>query len=238
MTSLDLRHALSEFPVTRRWPPQHPDRLQLYSFPTPNGQKASIALEELGLPYEAHKVTLADADVKSAEFLSLNPNNKIPAMIDPDGPGGRPLPLFESGAILIYLAEKTGRLLGDGPVQRHEVIQWLMFQMGGVGPMFGQLGFFYKLGGKEIEDPRPRERYIAEARRLLGVLDGRLAGRDWVAGDYSIADIAIAPWLRALDFYGAKEVVGWDGFANVTAYLDRFLDRPAVQRGLDVPPRD
>ena len=226
---------LSGFPVTRRWPAVHPDRLQLYSFPTPNGRKVSIALEELGLPYEAHRVNLTDAEVKSPEFLSLNPNNKIPAIIDPDGPDGQPLALFESGAILIHLAEKTGRLIGNTAAQRLEVIQWLMFQMGGVGPMFGQLGFFAKFAGAEIEDPRPRARYAAEVRRLLDVLEKALEGRDWIAGDYSIADIAIAPWLRSLEFYEVRELVGWWDRPNLIAYLDRFLDRPAVQRGLEIP---
>lgn len=229
---------LNEFPVSRRWPSQNPDVLQLYSFPTPNGIKVSILLEELGLPYEAHTVTLSDADVKSPEFLSLNPNNKIPAIIDPDGPDGQPLALFESGAILLYLAEKTGRFIDETAADKARVVQWLMFQMGGVGPMFGQLGFFYKFAGAEIEDPRPRDRYIAEARRILAVLDGQLATRDWIAGEYSIADIAIAPWLRGLDYYGAREVLGWDGFPNVVAYLDRFLARPAVQRGLTIPARE
>jgi GST-like protein len=238
MTDQSSINQLSQFPITSRWPAKYPERLQLYSFPTPNGIKVSIALEELALPYEAHKVSLADSDVKSPEFLSLNPNNKIPAIIDPDGPGGKPLPLFESGAILIYLAEKTGKLMPRDPAGRAQVIQWVMFQMGGIGPMFGQLGYFYKFAGAEIEDPRPRERYINETKRLLNVLDGRLEGREWVMDEYSIADIAIAPWLRGLDFYGAREAVGWNGFTNVTAYLDRFLARPAVQRGLNIPPRD
>jgi GST-like protein len=229
---------LSQFPITQRWAPRDPSVIQLYSFPTPNGVKVSIALEELGLPYEAHKVTLADADVKSPAFLSLNPNNKIPAIIDPDGPDGHPIGLFESGAILVYLAEKTGRLIGSGASQKAETIQWLMFQMGGLGPMFGQLGFFYKFAGSAIEDPRPRDRYIGEARRLLDVLDGHMQGRDWVTGEYSIADIAIAPWLRSLDFYGAREVTGWAEHKNLVAYLDRFLERPAVQTGLVTPARD
>jgi GST-like protein len=229
---------LGQFPIARRWPATDPGKLQLYSYPTPNGVKVSIALEELGLPYEAHTVTLADADVKSDAFTSLNPNGKIPAIVDPDGPDGRPIGLFESGAILLYLGEKTGRLLGDTPRDRFEVTQWLMFQMGGVGPLFGQLGFFVKFKGAEVQDPIPRERYIGEARRLLGVLDGHLDGRDWVAGDYSMADIAIAPWLRGLDFYGARPLVDWDSFTNVTAYLDRFLARPAVQRGLTIPARE
>ncbi len=232
MTTLD------DFPITKRWPAQHPDRIQLYSFPTPNGVKVSIAMEEMGLPYEAHRVTLSDADVKSSAFLSLNPNNKIPAIIDPDGPDGAPVTLFESGAILIYLAEKSGQLLGNTASERAQVLQWLMFQMGGVGPMFGQLGFFYKFAGKDIEDPRPQERYVNEAKRLLNVVETALESRDWIAGDYSIADIALAPWLRALDFYGAKEVVGWVDHPRAVAYLDRFLERPAVQTGLVTPPRD
>ena len=221
-------------PITRKWPPQNPEVLQLYSFPTPNGVKASIALEELQIPYEVHRVTLADADVKSPEFLSLNPNNKIPAIIDPDGP----VALFESGAILIYLAEKTGKLIGQTTADKANTIQWLMWQMGGLGPMFGQLGFFYKFAGSTFEDKRPQERYVGEAKRLLGVLEGAMEGKDWITGSYSIADIAIAPWLRALDFYGAKEVVGWDDHKNLVAYLDRFLERPAVQKGLVTPPRD
>jgi GST-like protein len=229
---------VNQFPIMGRWPPTKPGVLQLYSFPTPNGVKASIALEELGLPYEAHKVTLSDADVKSPEFLSLNPNNKIPAIIDPDGPDGQPIALFESGAILIYLAEKTGKLIGQSATDKAHIIQWLMWQMGGLGPMFGQLGFFYKFAGCQIEDPRPRDRYIGEAKRLLGVLEGHLQGRDWVVGDFSIADIAIAPWLNALTFYGAKEVVGFSEHKAVAAYVDRFLERPAVQKGATIPPRD
>jgi GST-like protein len=226
-----------DFPITRRWAPAHPDRLQLYSFPTPNGVKVSIALEETGLPYEAHRVTLADADVKSPEFLSLNPNNKIPAIIDPDGPGGTPLALFESGAILIYLAEKTGQLLPRDPAARLHAIQWVMFQMGGVGPMFGQMGFFVKFAGTAVQDPLPRNRYVGESRRLLGVLEGRLTGRDWLVDDYSIADIATAPWVNTLDMYGAKPLVGFDDFPNVAAWVERFKARPAVQRGLNIPPR-
>ncbi len=229
---------LADFPITRRWPPQDPSVLQLYSFPTPNGIKVSAMLEETGLPYEAHRVTLDDADVKSPEFLSLNPNNKIPAIIDPDGPGGEPMGLFESGAILVYLAEKTGQFLPADPRGRYEVLQWLMFQMGGVGPLFGQLGFFVKFKGAEVKDPIPRERYVNEARRLLGVVETALEGREWIAGEYSIADMALAPWLRALDFYGAKDLVGWDEHPRTVAYLDRFLARPAVQRALDIPPRN
>jgi GSH-dependent disulfide-bond oxidoreductase len=227
---------LGDFPITRRWPPRDPQAIQLYSLPTPNGVKVSIALEEMRLPYDAHLIDFARNDQTSPEFLSLSPNNKIPAIIDPMGPGGKPLALFESGAILLYLAEKSGTLIPAAA--RWETIQWLMFQMGGIGPMFGQLGFFHHFAGKEVEDPRPKERYRAEAERLLKVLDGALAGRDWIVGDYSIADIAIGPWLRTLrDFYQAADIVGWHQLKHVPAYLDRFLARPAVQRGLVQPPR-
>ncbi len=234
---MDARPQLFDFPITRRWPATRPNVIQLYSFPTPNGIKISIALEELGLDYEPHRVTLSGTDVKSPEFLSLNPNNKIPALIDPNGPEGETVALFESGAILIYLAEKTGKLMPKGAA-KYDVIKWLMFQMGGIGPMFGQVGFFVKFAGKDIDDPRPRERYVAEARRLLAVLEGALAGKEWITGDYSIADIAIAPWLRGLDYYGARELVGWYDLTEVPAYLDRFLARPAVQKGLNIPPRE
>jgi GST-like protein len=192
----------------------------------------------MGIAYEPHLVTLSDADVKSPEFLSLNPNNKIPAIIDPNGPDGAPIGLFESGAILIYLGEKSGKLMGNSPAEKAKVIQWVMFQMGGLGPMFGQMGFFVKFAGSEIEDPRPRERYVSEAKRLLAVLDKELADQDWIAGEYSIADIAIAPWLAALEFYEAKDLVGWDDFGNVKAYLERFLARPAVQKGRTIPDRN
>lgn len=229
---------LSTFAITQKWPAQNPDVIQLYSFPTPNGVKASIMLEETGLAYEPHRVTLSDADVKSPEFLSLNPNNKIPAIIDPHGPDGAPIGIFESGAILLYLAEKTGKFMGSTATDKAMITQWLMFQMGGLGPMLGQLGFFYKFAGSDIEDPRPRERYINEAKRLLNVLNGELAERDWIAGDYSIADMAIAPWLAALDFYEAKEVVGWGEFANLQSYCDRFFARPAVQKARNIPPRE
>jgi GST-like protein len=230
---------LSAFPITRRWPAQHPDRLQLYSLPTPNGVKVSIMLEEIGLAYEVHLVDFGKDDQKTPEFLSLNPNGKIPAILDPDGPGGKPLGLFESGAILQYLAEKTGKLLPPDPARRWQTIQWLHFQMGGIGPMFGQLGFFHKFAGKEIADKRPLERYVAESKRLLGVMDSHLAGRQWfMDADYSIADISMLGWVRNLiGFYGARELVGFDGFAHVSAWLDRGLARPAVQRGLEIPKR-
>lgn len=225
---------LSAFPVTRRWPPQDASKIQYYGFPTPNGRKVSIMLEELGLPYEAHRVSLAPEDVKSPEFTALSPNGKIPALIDPDGPDGAPLGLFESGAILLYLAEKTGQLIGDTATDRHHITAWLMFQMGGVGPMFGQLGWFVKFGGADIEDPRGRDRYVDEAARLLRVLDTALAGRDWLAGAYSIADIATCPWLKALEVYEARDRVGWDDLKHVPRWLARFMDRPAVQRGMQV----
>lgn len=228
---------LGRFPITQKWPPQHPERLQLYSLPTPNGVKVSILLEEIGLPYEAHRVSFDRNDQFSPAFLSLNPNNKIPAILDPDGPGGQPLALFESGAILLYLAEKSGQCLPADAAGRLETIQWLMWQMGGVGPMFGQVGFFHRFAGKDYEDKRPRDRYVAEAARLLGVLDRRLADRAWIMGDhYTIADIAVFPWLRCLvDFYAAGALVGFDRFAHAARALEAFLARPAVQRGLGVP---
>ncbi|MCO6058842.1 glutathione S-transferase N-terminal domain-containing protein [Pseudomonas sp. MOB-449] len=231
---------LSAFPITRKWPASQPDRLQLYSLPTPNGVKVSIMLEETGLPYEPHLVSFERNDQMSPEFLSLNPNNKIPAIIDPNGPDGCPLPLFESGAILIYLADKTGQLIPQDAAGRYECIQWLMFQMGGIGPMFGQIGFFKKFAGKDYEDKRPLDRYVQESARLLTVLDQRLEGRDWIMGEqYSIADIAILPWVRNLiGFYEAGELVQFERFTNVKRVLDAFLSRPAVIRGLGIPKRD
>ena len=231
---------LSAFPITARWPAQHPERLQLYSLPTPNGVKVSIMLEETGLAYEPHLVRFDTNDQMSPEFLSLNPNNKIPAIIDPNGPDGKPLPLFESGAILIYLAEKTGQFMPQDVAGRYETIQWVMFQMGGIGPMFGQLGFFHKFAGKEYEDKRPRDRYVAEAKRLLAVLEKRLSGRAWLMGDaYTIADIATFPWVRNLiGFYEAAELVGIEDFPSVKRVLDAFVARPAVARGLEIPKRN
>ena len=229
---------LQDFPITAKWPAQHPDRLQLYSLPTPNGVKVSIMLEETGLPYEAHRVSFDTQDQMSPAFLSLSPNNKIPAILDPNGPGGQPLALFESGAILVYLAAKTGQLMPKDEARRYETLQWVMFQMGGIGPMFGQLGFFHKFAGKDYEDKRPRDRYVAESARLLGVLDGHLKGKRWVMGDdYSIADIAIFPWVRNLiGFYGARELVQYERFAEVDRVLSAFVARPAVERGLNIPP--
>ncbi|HEV2558558.1 MAG TPA: glutathione S-transferase N-terminal domain-containing protein [Microvirga sp.] len=229
---------LAAFPVTARWPAQHPDRLQLYSWPTPNGVKVSIMLEEIGLSYEAHAVHIGQNETWTPEFLSLNPNGKIPAIIDPSGPGGRPIALFESGAILLYLAEKTGQLLSHDPARRYETVQWVFFQMAAVGPMFGQLGYFHKFAGREIEDKRPLERYRAEAQRLLGVLETRLADREWIMGEYSIADVALVGWVRGLvSFYEAGPLVGYGDLRAVPAWLERCLARPAVQRGLEIPKR-
>ncbi len=232
--------ALSAFPITKKWPPRHTDRIQLYSLPTPNGVKVSIMLEETGLPYEPHLVRFDSNDQMSPEFLSLNPNNKIPAILDPDGPDGKPFPLFESGAILLYLADKTGRFIPADPAGRYEAIQWLMFQMGGIGPMFGQVGFFNKFAGREYEDKRPRDRYVAESRRLLKVLDGRLAERAWVMGDaYTIVDMAIFPWVRNLiGFYEAADLVAIAEFPRVLRALDAFLARSAVARGIVIPKSD
>lgn len=231
---------LSDFPITKKWPALHPNQIQLYSLSTPNGVKVSIFLEEAGLPYEAHLVSFNRQDQKTPEFLSLNPNNKIPALLDPDGPDGQPLALFESGAILIYLAEKTGLFLPKDLARRYETIQWLMFQMGGIGPMFGQLGFFHKFAGKEYDDKRPRDRYVNETKRLLGVLDQHLAQRTWMMGDeYTIADIAIFPWVRNLvGFYEAGDLVGFADFPNVARSLATFVARPAVIKGLEIPGRD
>jgi GST-like protein len=231
---------LSAFPIATRWPAQHPDRIQLYSLPTPNGVKVSIALEELELPYEPHLVDILKNESWTSEFLALNPNGKIPAIIDPNGPGGKPLGLWESGAILLYLADKTGRLLPADPARRYETIQWVFFQMASVGPMFGQVGYFFKFAGKTIEDKRPLERYRDESKRLLGVLESRLDGRQWIMDDdYSIADIAMVGWVRNLvGFYGAGELVEYDKLKHVPAWLERCLARPAVQRGLTIPSRD
>jgi GST-like protein len=228
---------LDDFPITKKWPARQPDRLQLYSLPTPNGVKPSIMLEEIGLPYEPHLVRFDANDQQTPEYRSLNPYGKIPAIIDPGGPGGKPVALFESGAILIYLADKTGKLLPRDGAERYETLQWLMFQMAAVGPMFGQLGFFHKFAGKDYEDKRPRDRYVGEAKRVLGVLNERLATRKWIMGDvYSIADIATFPWVRNLiGFYDAGEIVGFSSFPNIQRTLDAFVARPAVAKGLEIP---
>ena len=228
-----------DHPIFARWPAQHPDRLQLFSAPTPNGVKVGIMLEETGLPYEPHRIDIMANESHDPAFLALNPNGKIPAIYDPAGPGGKPLALFESGAILIYLADKTGKFLPADPARRYETIQWVMFQMAAIGPMFGQVGFFHKFAGREYEDKRPRDRYVAESKRLLGVLETRLEGRDWLMGnDYTIADIATLGWVRNLvGFYEAGELVDYGALKNVPAWPGRGLARPAVQRGLEIPTR-
>jgi GST-like protein len=229
---------LSSFPITGRWPAENPDVLQLYSINSPNGVKVSIMLEEVGLPYEPHLVVIGDDESWTPEFLSLNPNGKIPAIIDPNGPDGRPIGLFESGAILVYLADKTGMLLPDD-ARRYETIQWVLWQVGHVGPFFGQVGFFHKFAGREWEDKRPLKHFADESKRLLGVLENRLDGREWVMGDYSIADIALLGWVRNLiGYYEAGPLVDFASLKNVPAWLERGLARPAVQRGLSIPSKD
>jgi GST-like protein len=230
---------LSAFPITARWPAKHPDRLQLYSLPTPNGVKVSIALEEMGLAYEPHLVDIANNESSSSAFLSLNPNGKIPAILDPDGPDGQPLALFESGAILLYLADKTGKLIPLSAARRYETIQWVFFQMAFIGPMFGQLGYFHKFAGRALADKRPLERYRNESKRLLGVLDRRLADGPWIMGDaYTIADISMLGWVRNLiGFYAARDLVDFDTLKHVPSWLERGLARPAVARGLTIPKR-
>jgi GST-like protein len=230
---------LSAFPINHRWPATDPTRIQLYSLPTPNGVKVSIALEELGLAYEPHLIDIGANETWTPEYLSLNPNGKIPAIIDPNGPGGKPIGLFESGAILVYLADKTDRLMPSDPAARYEALQWIFFQMAAVGPMFGQLGFFHRFAGREYEDKRPRDRYAAETKRLLRVLENRLTTRTWMMGDnYSMVDIALLGWIRNLiGFYEAREITDFDSLTHVPAWLERGLARPAVQRGVEIPKR-
>jgi GST-like protein len=232
-------HFLADFPITKKWPAKYPDRIQLYSLNTPNGIKASVMLEETGLPYEPHLVDFGKDDQKSPEFRSLNPYAKIPAIIDPHGPGDQPLPLFESGAILIYLADKSGKFLARETAARYQTIQWVMFQVSGIGPMFGQVGFFHKFDGKDWEDKRPRDRYVAESRRLLQVLEQRLSNRQWIMGDgYTIADIAIFPLVRNLvGFYDAGKLVGIEDYPSVTRALATFIARPAVAKAVNIPTR-
>ncbi|WP_426041766.1 glutathione binding-like protein [Brevundimonas sp. TWP2-3-4b1] len=230
---------LSAFPITRQFPAAHPDRLQLYSLPTPNGVKASIMLEEIGLPYEVHLVDIMKNETWTPEYLSLNPNGKIPAILDPDGPGGQPMGLWESGAILVYLADKTGKLIPTDPAARYETLQWVFWQVGAVGPMIGQMGFFHKFAGAAYEDKRPRDRFVTEAKRLLGVLEQRLKGRDFIMGaGFTIADIALIGWVRAVPgFYGAGDLVDWSSLTAVQAWVTRCEARPAVARGLNIPAR-
>lgn len=211
------------------------DKIQLYSLATPNGQKVSIALEEMGLDYDAHTINILEGDQFTDHFIKINPNSKIPAIVDPNGPNGEPLAIMESGAILMYLAEKSGKFLADDPRLRSQTLQWLFFQVGGVGPMFGQFGHFYKYAQDKCDHPYPTERYSKETQRLLGVLDKQLEDRDFLVGDLSIADFATAPWVKALDqFYKASDHLGLNDFSNVQAWLQRFLQRPLVQKGLNV----
>ncbi|WP_421937354.1 glutathione S-transferase N-terminal domain-containing protein [Phenylobacterium sp.] len=229
---------LSAFPITQRWPASHPDRLQLYAAPTPNGVKVSIMLEETGLAYEPHLIDISNNESKDPAFVSLNPNGRIPAIIDPEGPDGDPIGVWESAAILVYLAEKTGRLIPAAPARRYETLTWVFFQMSAIGPTFGQLGFFLRGGGKDYEDKRPRQRFVDESKRLLAVLDRRLDGRDWIVDEYSIADITTLGWVNALvGTYDAGDILGLTSFSNVQAWLGRGLARPAVQRGLNIPAR-
>jgi GST-like protein len=229
----------TDFPITQKWPPKHPDRIQLYAINSPNGVKASVMLEETGLPYEPHLVRFDLKDQHTPEFRSLNPYGKIPAIIDPVGPDGIPLPLFESAAILIYLADKSGKFLERSGAPRYETLQWLMFQTAGISPIFGQVGFFHKFAGKDYEDKRPRDRYVAESRRLLEVLDARLQGRTWIMGDeFTIADIGTFPMVRNLiGYYGAGGLVGIDTLPNVNRVLDAFVARPAVAKAVNIPSR-
>jgi GST-like protein len=229
---------LSSFPITQRWPPSHPDRLQLYAAPTPNGVKVSIMLEESGLGYEPHMIDISNNESKDPAFVSLNPNGRIPAIIDPSGPDGKPIAVWESGAILLYLADKTGRFIPNAPAKRYETLAWVFFQMSAIGPIFGQLGFFLRWGGKDYEDKRPRQRFVDESTRLLGVLDRQLEGRDWIVDEFSIADIATLGWVNALgDSYAAGDILGLSEYSNVQAWLRRGLARPAVRRGLHIPAR-
>ncbi|MFA4938868.1 glutathione S-transferase N-terminal domain-containing protein [Brevundimonas sp.] len=229
---------LSSFSVTQRWPAAHPDRLQLYAAPTPNGVKISVMLEETGLAYESHFIDIANNESRDPAFLSLNPNGRIPAILDPSGPDGRPVAVWESGAILVYLAEKTGRLMPSAPALRYETLAWVFFQVSAIGPMFGQLGVYLRGPGKDFEDKRPLQRFVDESKRLLGILDRRLEGRDWIVDDYSIADIATLGWVNALvERYDAGDILDLGALANVQAWLDRGHARPAVQRGLRIPER-
>lgn len=229
---------LSSFPITKRWPASHPDRLQFYAAPTPNGVKVSIMLEEIGLTYEPHFIDISSNESKDPDFISLNPNGRIPAIIDPHGPSGQPIGIWESGTILVYLAEKTGQLIPSTPDLRYQALTWVFFQMSAMGPMFGQLGFFLRWGGKDYDDKRPQQRFVDESKRLLGVLDRQLKGRDWIIGEYSIADISALGWVNALvTLYDARDILGFDDFSNIAAWLERGMARPAVQRGLHIPAR-
>jgi GST-like protein len=229
---------LSSFPITERWPASDPHLLQLYAAPTPNGVKISIMLEEIGLPYEPHFIDIGIGEAKDPAFVSLNPNGRIPAIIDPMGPSNKPIGLWESGAILVYLADKTGQLLPSDPGKRYEVLSWVLFQASGLGPTFGQLGYFLRRGDSDGDHKHSQRRFADEAKRLLRILDVQLAGRDWIADDYSIADIATLGWVNGIiNRYDAGELLRFEEYANVQGWLDRGLMRPAVQRGLNIPAR-
>ena len=202
--------------------------IQLHTAGTPNGKKISIFLEEAGLPYSVHRVDIGKGEQFKPDFLTVSPNNKIPAIVDKDGPGGKPFSVFESGAILLYLGEKTGKLLPTEPRARSQVVQWLMFQMGGIGPMFGQNYHFAKAAPEKL--PYAIKRYVDETRRLFGVMDRGLGEVPYLAGEYSVADIAAFPWVTG-DWHGVSRA----DFPNLARWNDAIAARPAVQRGLNVP---
>eukprot|EP00899_Mesostigma_viride_P011199 jgi/Mesvir1/2007/Mv06193-RA.1 len=211
--------------------------IELYSIATPNGQKVGICLEEMGLSYNANLINIMKSEQLTPEFLKISPNNKIPAIVNPNTPSGEPLSIFESGAIMIHLADITGKFLPRDKEKRYTTLQWLFWQVGGVGPMFGQFGVYFKYARGICTDPYPLERTTKEVKRLLGVLDRALEGKEYVAGDYSIADMAIFPWVEALDIaYGARDHLELDRFHNVMSWRARVKARPAVQRGLAVNP--
>jgi len=224
-----------ENPYPGRWKPKHADYIQLYSLATPNGQKVAIALEELGFQYETHIINIVAGDQFDDDYTLINPNSKIPTIIDPNGPNGKPIALMESGAILLYLAEKSQRLMPTDPVRRLEAIQWLNFQLANVGPIFGQFGHFNKFARDKCQDSYSLKRYTDETHRLLGVLDRRLYGRKYLAGEeFSIADIATVPWMRVLDFYGGKESLDYNNFESIEPWVNRCLARPGVASGMVV----
>jgi len=226
---------VTPLPIEAKWPIVDRSKIQLFSLNTPNGIKVAVGLEELGLPYEPHLVRIGSGEQFTPEFISISPNSKIPAILDLEGPGGKPLALMESGAILIYLAEKAGRLIPSDPARRYQCLQWLFFQVGHIGPMFGQFGHFFKYAKDKCKDPYPIERYTNESKRLLGVLDRQLSDREYLVDDYSIADIATFPWVRGLSAsYQVDEVIRVAEFPHVEAWLARCTARPAFQRGKDV----
>lgn len=203
--------------------------IDLYTWSTPNGRKVSIMLEELGLPYRVHPVDIGRGEQFRPEYVRINPNSKIPAIVDPEGPDGRPVTMMESGAILVYLAGKTGRLLPQSVRRRYVALEWLMFQMGGVGPIFGQVHHFLRAAKEPV--PYAIERYVTETRRLYGVLNERLGGHEYLADEYSIADIATYPWVARFEWHKTR----LEDFPHVKRWFDAISARPAVQRGMRVP---